>query len=108
MRSFVIVSCLLACSCGKQISPDEVIPSSTFEAVYIELLDSVSVSAQGVTDSLLNPVADRILHRHNITLAQFKSTVRAYRSDPGKWKEFYESATKTIDARDSVKASQKQ
>jgi hypothetical protein len=108
MRSFVIILCVLVCSCGEQTSPDDEIPSTTFETVYIELLDSVSVSAQGVTDSLFNPVADRILHRHNITLAQFKSTVRAYRSDPGKWKEFYESVTRSIDARDSVTSSLRQ
>jgi hypothetical protein len=95
----ILALLLLLASCSQNQNPASTIASDKFEAIYLELLDSAAIAQPSATDSTLSPTAERILHRHEITVEQFKATVASYNADTRKWKEFYENIVKKYDER---------
>lgn len=91
----ILALCALLASCSPNQNPAAgTIAPEKFEAIYIELLDSAAIAAPSATDSALSPTAERILQRHEVTIAQFKATVARYNTDTRKWQEFYENVVK--------------
>ena len=100
MRQIVIIVSMLAlCACSDQkAEPVEGIDSEQFELIYLELVDSAQ-AVQAKPDSLLSPVAERILARHQVTAEQFRATVKEYNKDTQRWKKFYDNVLRRIDER---------
>ncbi|MDL1891843.1 DUF4296 domain-containing protein [Sphingobacteriales bacterium CHB3] len=99
MRQIVTFALLLfLVSCSERKSSVAVIDSKKFEMIYLELVDSALV-VQAQPDSVVSPVAERILARHEVTAEQFRATVREYNKDTRVWKEFYDNVLRRIDER---------
>ncbi|MBX2991168.1 MAG: DUF4296 domain-containing protein [Bacteroidetes bacterium] len=99
MRQIVTLALLLfLASCSERKSPVSAIDADKFEKIYLELVDSALV-IQAQPDSLVSPVAERILERHEVTAEQFRATVREYNNDTRVWKEFYDNVLLRIDER---------
>lgn len=90
----VILTQFLSCT-GKN---DNAIDARKFEEMYVELLDSAAV-IQASPDSIVSPVAARILERHGTTAEQFRHTVKVYHADTRRWEEFYRNITKRMEER---------
>jgi hypothetical protein len=100
MKKLCIVAALaLFWSCANKPQPDDVIDNERFESLYVELLDSASVGPPAISDSTLSPTAERILKRRDVNLKMFRATVRAYQSNPRRWKEFYENVVRRYEQR---------
>lgn len=89
---------LFLVSCSERKSSVAVIDSKKFEMIYLELVDSALI-VQAQPDSIVSPVAERILARHEVTAEQFRATVREYNRDTRVWKEFYDNVLRRIDER---------
>lgn len=99
MKTNILALTLFAlCSCTQNEPRVGLVDEVKFEKIYLELLDSAKV-IQVASDSVLSPVAKRILTRHNVTLDDFTFTVKEYQSDPKRWKQFYESISNRLDER---------
>lgn len=91
----LILATLLA-SCNQE-RPKQILPSDRFEAVYAALLERGGTVRNLPADSPKHFDADSIFRSFGTSEEAFRSSVDAYRANPGQWKEFFEGVIKRLD-----------
>lgn len=107
MKRLTYLLPLLLVSCLQNGNQSRVLNEEELVDAYVELLDSASTDKTDHPDSLLSPVAERILERRNIEVSEFNATVREYNNDTRKWEAFYARVVRRIRDRDSTEAAER-
>lgn len=97
--SLLIILLVTLLACSRKDFSTRPISDERFEDLYIELLDSMHTTQPATLDSLPDPVSERILQRHNVSLEEFKATVAFYNAETRKWKDFYEHVAAKMEQR---------
>ncbi len=92
---------LLSASCGKE-GPKPILPADRFEAVYASLLEETGGLRHVPADSSRQFDPDSIFRSFGTSEQTFRSTVEAYRANPGKWRDFFEGVIKRLNEKQKV------
>lgn len=74
-----------------------VLPPEKFEAIYVALLEEGEEFKKPIADSARHFDADSLFRSFGTSEEAFRSSVDAYRNNPGEWKGFFEGVIRQLD-----------
>jgi hypothetical protein len=100
---------LVAVACHHQNQPGKILDGETCSAIYVSLMEGEMKNQKEhimPLDSALSKNKQEVFSRYGTTEDEFRTTLRSYGSDVGKWKDLYDGVVRRLESESKEKNQQ--